>query len=225
MERHARDDRSPAPGRNSPSCTDRSPIGFEAPAAAPGPFRLAGKDRLTRILGTAGFCDVRVQRVPAPRRYPSPEAWWESCRDLSGGLLRAYEKLEPSQRARRPRGCSRSLRASESRTAHSCSPRRCSLRRDPAAPPSARRRLDRGKGDTSRPGLPARARGRSAAGVPDAAAGNVPATRGRGLRSPRARAGRACGRWLEPSGGRSRQPLQGRLSPAGVAPPRPVRGM
>jgi SAM-dependent methyltransferase len=68
---------APAPGRAAPP---------GSPAAAspePGPFALAGAERVAALLADAGFADVDVQELEVERRHPSYEELWESTLDLS----------------------------------------------------------------------------------------------------------------------------------------------
>jgi SAM-dependent methyltransferase len=49
----------------------------------PGPFALAGEGTLAGLLEDAGFTDVEVEHVDAPRPYASFSEFWESSLELS----------------------------------------------------------------------------------------------------------------------------------------------
>jgi SAM-dependent methyltransferase len=49
----------------------------------PGPFALAGAERLAELLGDAGFFDVQVQQLEVVRGHASFDELWETTLDLS----------------------------------------------------------------------------------------------------------------------------------------------
>jgi SAM-dependent methyltransferase len=51
--------------------------------AAPGPFALASSRRLTALLDSAGFAEVRIETLDLTRRHPSFDELWDSTLDLS----------------------------------------------------------------------------------------------------------------------------------------------
>jgi SAM-dependent methyltransferase len=53
------------------------------PEGEPGPFALAGEERLMGALEDAGFVDVLVQPIDLARRHASFEEFWESSLELS----------------------------------------------------------------------------------------------------------------------------------------------
>ena len=56
------------------------------PRGIPGPFNLDDPGRLQALLASAGLAEVRVERLPAARRWPSVETWWAWTSALAGPL-------------------------------------------------------------------------------------------------------------------------------------------
>ena len=56
------------------------------PPGVPNPFSLDDPERLRRLLGDAGFLDVRVDEHPVPLRVASFEEWWARTSALAGPL-------------------------------------------------------------------------------------------------------------------------------------------
>jgi hypothetical protein len=63
------------------------------PAGTPHPFSLDDADRLTGLLGAAGFADVRVEELSTPYLAASAEEWWERTAALAGPLARMLAAL------------------------------------------------------------------------------------------------------------------------------------
>lgn len=69
------------------------------PPGIRGPFALADPDRLERLLGGAGFCDVRVSEQSCPMRDESFAAWWTRTCSLAGPLTERLAAMSEQQRA------------------------------------------------------------------------------------------------------------------------------
>jgi SAM-dependent methyltransferase len=63
-----------------------------------GPFSLDDQTLLASALEDAGLTDVNVERIPAPMRVSSVEAWWDRIPKLAGPLAIALEGMEPDVR-------------------------------------------------------------------------------------------------------------------------------
>jgi ubiquinone/menaquinone biosynthesis C-methylase UbiE len=63
------------------------------PPGIPGPFSLDDPARLEDAVTRAGFADVAVERVDAPLRSPSFEAWWARTSALAGPLAAILQQL------------------------------------------------------------------------------------------------------------------------------------
>jgi ubiquinone/menaquinone biosynthesis C-methylase UbiE len=74
---------------------------FDAPPpepGTPGMFALGDDERLRQLLESAGFADIRVERVEAAERYESVEAWWDFIREIAGPLATLLGGLQESDR-------------------------------------------------------------------------------------------------------------------------------
>ncbi len=65
----------------------------------PGPFALAGTQRLTSALQAGGFSDITVDEVDLPMRAPDSDAWWTRTTALAGPLRAALAAMSPQERA------------------------------------------------------------------------------------------------------------------------------
>jgi ubiquinone/menaquinone biosynthesis C-methylase UbiE len=81
-------------------------LGHSSPPepGAPGMFALSDPDRLRDLLEDAGFADIRIEALAAPRLAPSVEAFIEETLDLSFMFASAFNELpEPDQAGVRER--------------------------------------------------------------------------------------------------------------------------
>ncbi|HTQ68382.1 MAG TPA: methyltransferase domain-containing protein [Solirubrobacteraceae bacterium] len=73
---------APAPGPQ-PDAPDGQGQSSEQPAPPPGPFALGDADRLSEMLGDAGFTDVTIEDIELVRRHPDFDEFWDTTLDLS----------------------------------------------------------------------------------------------------------------------------------------------
>jgi ubiquinone/menaquinone biosynthesis C-methylase UbiE len=71
-----------------------------APPGTPGPFGLSDGERLRKLFAGAGFGDVTVERVAAPLRSPSFDAWWTRNLTMAGPVVAILNGLDDATRAR-----------------------------------------------------------------------------------------------------------------------------
>ena len=64
------------------------------PPGVPGPFGLSDSDRLRRLFIDAGFTDITLERVAAPLRSPSFEAWWQRNLTIAGPVVAVLNGLD-----------------------------------------------------------------------------------------------------------------------------------
>jgi SAM-dependent methyltransferase len=67
------------------------------PPDAPGPFRLADRDRLAALVAAAGFVDTTIEDVELSMDYASFDEYWEVTRDLAMSLRDALGRLPPGE--------------------------------------------------------------------------------------------------------------------------------
>lgn len=73
-------------------------LGAPPPApGTPGPFALAGHDRLRELLEGAGFEDVLVDDLPTERRHESLQDWWAETEQVSGPIAALLSQLAEEQ--------------------------------------------------------------------------------------------------------------------------------
>jgi SAM-dependent methyltransferase len=74
-------------------------VGASPPApGAPGLWALADESRLERLLDEAGFAAIRVERLDASVRYPSPATWLERTSRLAAPLRNLLAAADESTR-------------------------------------------------------------------------------------------------------------------------------
>jgi len=76
------------------------------PPGVPGPFALADDDRLGKVFADAGLGTLSIERVAAPLKAPSFEAWWTRQLTIAGPVAAIVNGLDDSTRARL-RDCTR----------------------------------------------------------------------------------------------------------------------
>jgi len=77
-------------------------LGFGSPPdpGEPGMFALSDPEALAELLGDAGFVDVRVEPISAPRSHASIEAFIQETIDLSFMFTSVYNQLSEGDQAR-----------------------------------------------------------------------------------------------------------------------------
>lgn len=68
------------------------------PPPAPGIFSMASPERTTKLLGDAGFADVRVEEVPVRFEVPDSDSYAAFVADTAGPLALALRELAPEDR-------------------------------------------------------------------------------------------------------------------------------
>lgn len=68
------------------------------PPGIPGPFSLGEPDKLSKLLGEAGFVDVTIAEVHVPLRAPDFDTWFNRVSMLAGPLARVIGALNPEVR-------------------------------------------------------------------------------------------------------------------------------
>jgi SAM-dependent methyltransferase len=68
------------------------------PPGMPGPFALADAEALRQLFTGAGFIDVALERIEAPLRAPSFDAWWTRNLTLAGPVAGILNGLDEATR-------------------------------------------------------------------------------------------------------------------------------
>lgn len=70
------------------------------PPGMPGPFALSDAEGLRRLFDDAGFTDIGLDRVAAPLRSPSFDAWWARNLTVAGPVVGILNGLDDATRTR-----------------------------------------------------------------------------------------------------------------------------
>jgi len=70
------------------------------PPGLPGPFALSDPGELRDLFARAGFTDLTLERVAAPLRAPSFDAWWNRNLTVAGPVVAVLKRLDDATRAR-----------------------------------------------------------------------------------------------------------------------------
>jgi SAM-dependent methyltransferase len=79
----------------------RTTIGVELPPPGmPGPFALGDERRLRQLFAGAGCVDITIERIAAPLRAASFDAWWERNLTVAGPVVKVLNGLDDGTRTR-----------------------------------------------------------------------------------------------------------------------------